>query len=317
MTTIVFSHPVCLLHNPGLDHPESGARLSAVLDSLREPEFRDLLWREAPRPDTSILEQVHSPQYIAKVFDRVASSPQWNLDEDTVVSSHSGEAALRAAGSVCAAIDAIMEGYALNAFCAIRPPGHHAMRHSSGGFCIFNNVAIGAAWARKRHHIRRIAVVDFDVHHGNGTQSIFWGDPETLFISIHQAPFDPWSGATDEVGLHNNILNVPVSANTAGALFRSTLDAHVTKRLSAFAPELILVSAGFDAHKEDPLGGLALEVIDYEWLGGYLTSQAAKLCKGRVVGVLEGGYNPSALGKSAAAFVRALCRAGDKIRPRC
>jgi acetoin utilization deacetylase AcuC-like enzyme len=306
MTTGIVSHPACLLHDAGPGHPETPGRLEAILTALEAPEFRHLLWFEAPPVDPDILNAVHTPAYVRNVFDRSHCSPLWNLDPDTVVSAHSGEAARRAAGAVCEAIDRIVSGDIKNAFCAVRPPGHHARRQASGGFCLFNNIAIGTAWARQRHGFRRILVVDFDVHHGDGSQSLFWDDADTLFVSIHQTPFDPWSGEAAETGNHNNILNIPIPANTAGPEFRERLRQGLDSRIADFAPEFILVSAGFDGHRNDPLGGLDLTAADYERLGDDLVSLAGRLCHGRLAAVLEGGYDDASIGDCAAAFVRAL-----------
>jgi acetoin utilization deacetylase AcuC-like enzyme len=311
MTTGIVSHPACLLHDTGPGHPETPSRLEAILAALRAPEFRNLLWFEAPRVDPVILDAIHDREYVQNVFDGASRSVLWNLDPDTVVSPHSGEAARRAAGALCEAIDRIVAGEIENAFCAVRPPGHHAKRQASGGFCLFNNVAIGTAWARRRHGFRRILIVDFDVHHGDGTQSLFRDDAEALFVSIHQSPFDPWSGDVAEVGGHKNILNIPIPAKTAGPEFRRLLRQAVDERVPDFEPEFILVSAGFDGHRNDPLGGIDLTVPDYEWLGDYLVSLARKFCNGRLAAVLEGGYDESSVGDCTAAFVRALSKQAE------
>ena len=306
MTTFVYTHPACLEHDTGPGHPERPARLETVLSSLRTSEFADIQWREAPSVDPDVLALVHPAEHVAAIMDRLPERGVWNLDADTIVSPGSGEAALRAAGAICAAIDAVMEGSAQNAFCATRPPGHHAGRDQVEGFCLFNNAAIGAAYAREKYKLDRVAIIDFDVHHGNGTQDIFWNDPHVFYGSTHQSPLYPGTGANDERGAHENIANVPLMKGTDSETFRSVFEQKLLSRLTEFAPGLIIVSAGFDAHKADPLGGLKLDESDFSWISQKLLKVADQCCKGKLVGILEGGYNVEALGKSVASYVKAM-----------
>jgi acetoin utilization deacetylase AcuC-like enzyme len=304
--TIIFTHPDCLDHLTDRDHPECPERLKAVWMALDGPAFAQLEWREAPLAAIDDIRLVHPDAYIDTVLKAIPTSGFWNLDPDTVVSPGSRTAAFRACGAVCAAVDAVTSEAGTNAFCAVRPPGHHAEACKAQGFCLFNNVAVGAFAARHRHGLARIAIIDLDLHHGNGTQSIFWNEPEVLYASLHQWPFDPWTGAEDERGAHDNILNMPLKAGTDGATFRSVVEEKLMPRLQRFEPQLIMVSAGFDAHRDDPLGGLALSSDDYRWIAARLRRQADSSCAGKMVAVLEGGYNLQALGASVAAFVSAM-----------
>jgi acetoin utilization deacetylase AcuC-like enzyme len=305
MTTLLYTHPACLEHNPGSGHPERPDRLKAVLAALDDPEFQGLVRREAPMADIEQIARVHPRAYVDRVLQAVPESGTVGLDPDTYLSPASGEAALRAVGAVCAAIDAVMAGEARNAFCAIRPPGHHAEAAQAMGFCLFNQVAIGAAHARAVHGLKRVAVVDFDVHHGNGTQHIFERDPDLFYASTHQMPLYPGTGAASERGV-GNICNAPLPPMAGSDEFRAAMSETVLPALRAFAPELLLISAGFDAHRDDPLAGLNLVEDDYAWATAELLRVAEACCGGRVVSALEGGYDLRALGASAAAHVRAL-----------
>ena len=309
MTTLLLTHPACFEHDPGPMHPENPARLKAVLSALEAPEFAGLERREAPRAEKQQILRVHPEAYVDAVFDAVPDSGHAGLDADTVLSPGSGEAALRAVGALCAAVDAVMAGEAGNAFCAVRPPGHHAEPARAMGFCLFNNVAIGALHARQAHRLTRVAVVDFDVHHGNGTQAMFWNEPGLFFASTHQMPLYPGTGAIDERGAHNNIVNLPLAPMAGSVEFRQALRDVILPRLSTFEPEFILVSAGFDAHEDDPLAGLRFHEDDYAWATTELLAVARDACAGRLVSTLEGGYDLHALGASAAAHVRALMAA--------
>lgn len=309
MTTALFSHPSCFDHDTGRMHPESPARLKAVLGALDAPEFAGLLRRDAPRASRAQLARIHPEAYIDAVLNAVPESGHVGLDPDTILSPGSGEAAQRAAGALCAAVDAVMAGEANNAFCAVRPPGHHAEPDHAMGFCLFNNVAIGALQARATHGLRRIAVVDFDVHHGNGTQAAFWDDAELFFGSTHQSPLYPGTGGPKERGAHDNIVNAPLAPMAGSAEFRQSMQDRVLAALRRFAPEFVLVSAGFDAHEDDPLAGLRLHEDDYAWITREILAVADEHCAGRVVTTLEGGYDLHALGASAAAHVRALMAA--------
>lgn len=308
MTTLIFTHPACLEHDPGPGHPESPARLRAVLAALREPRFAKLEWREARRATDAEITRVHDSVYVAGLMRAVPKTGRVSLDPDTAVSPGSGEAALRAAGAVCAAIDALAEGQGANAFCPVRPPGHHAEHDHAMGFCLFNNVAIGALHAREVHGWRRAAVVDFDVHHGNGTQHSFAADPELFYASTHQYPNYPGTGAASERGL-GNIVNAPLDPYTGSAEFRAAMTRIVLPALADFAPDIVLISAGFDAHAQDPLASLELTEDDYAFATAEILKVAHACCGGRVVSALEGGYNLQALAASASAHVTALMAA--------
>lgn len=308
--TLVYWHPLCSQHDTGSGHPERAARMQAVLDALGAPEFAALRWREAPAASFDQLERVHPAQHVDRLMSRMPAWGQAMLDGDTIVSPGSFEAALRAAGAVCAAIDAVVAGEARNAFCAIRPPGHHAEAARAMGFCLFNNVAIGAAHARSVHGIERIAIVDFDVHHGNGTQAIFETVPQVLYVSTHQYPLYPGTGHPEDTGVAANVLNVPLRAGAGGEALRRAWTDDILPALRRHEPGLLLVSAGFDAHRDDPLAELRFTDEDYHWLGEQLAGFAAECCGGRLVSVLEGGYELSALASSSAAHVRALLAAG-------
>ncbi len=309
MTTLLYSHEACLDHDTGEGHPERPARLTAVLSALEDPAFDGLLRREAPRAGRNQLERAHPADYLDEIFASIPGEGRARLDSDTVVSPGSGEAALRAAGAVCAAVDSVMAGEADNAFCAVRPPGHHAEVAQAMGFCLFNSVAVGAYQARAEHGCGRVAVIDFDVHHGNGTQAIFWNDPDLLLISSHQMPLYPGSGQAGERGAANNIMNLPLAPASGSEAFRSVWREQGLPRLAAFDPDFILISAGFDAHADDPLAGLELGEEDFAWITTEILQVAKAACGGRVVSTLEGGYDLDALGRSAAAHVRALMAA--------
>ncbi len=306
MTTLLYSHPACAEHEPGAMHPESPARLAAVLDALAAPEFAALVRCEAPPAAREQLVRVHPESYIDMVFEAIPDTGHASLDADTTVSPGSGEAARRAAGALCAAVDAVATGAAGNAFCAVRPPGHHAEPSRPMGFCVFNNVAIGALHARGAHGYRRVAVVDFDVHHGNGTQAMFWDDPDLFFGSTHQMPLYPGTGAAEEQGAHGNIVNMPLAPMSGSGEFRAALSQTILPALRRFEPDFLLISAGFDAHADDPLAGLQFHEDDYAWVTEELLAVARESCGGRVVSTLEGGYNLAALAASAAAHVGAL-----------
>ena len=308
MTTRLYTHPACLEHDTGPGHPERPERLRAVLRALEDQAFAALERREAPRASRDQLFYLHSESYVDLVFAAVPESGHVHLDADTVISPGSGEAALRAAGAVCAAVDAVIAGEAQNAFCAVRPPGHHAEASHAMGFCLFNSVAIGAVHALKARGIGRAAVVDFDVHHGNGTQHMFAAEANLFYASTHQSPLFPGTGGTNERGL-GNILNLPLSPCSGSDAFRAAVSEHLLPALHDFKPEFILISAGFDAHAKDPLAQLGLIDDDYAWITSALVGVAHELCAGRVVSTLEGGYDLDALAASAAAHVGALMAA--------
>ncbi len=308
MTTLLYSHDACIAHDPGAHHPERPDRLRAVLEALDHEDFEGLDRREAPPAEIAWIERVHDAGYIAATLAAVPASGHAHLDPDTALSPGSGEAALRAAGGLCAAVDAVVAGDGNNAFCAVRPPGHHAEHNRAMGFCLFNNVAIGARHAQAAHGLGRVAVVDFDVHHGNGTQHMFDADPSLFFASTHQFPYYPGSGAAAEVGV-GNIVNVPLEAGAGGVEFRAAMNDRILPALRDFGPDMLLISAGFDAHADDPLAGLNFREADYAWATAELCAVADACCAGRLVSTLEGGYDLASLASSAAAHVRALMAA--------
>ncbi len=306
MATFLYTHSACIDHVPGPMHPESPARLRAILAALDRPDFAALERREAPRADEAQIARMHPPEFVSAVLEAIPESGYQGLDADTIVSPGSGEAALRAAGAVCSAVDAVMSGEASNAFCAVRPPGHHAEPSRAMGFCLFNNVAIGAAQARAVHGLARVAVIDFDVHHGNGTQAMFWHDSDLFFGSTHQMPLYPGTGSASERGVAGNIVNVPLPPMAGSDEFRSAMNERILPALSRFRPEFVLVSAGFDAHEADPLAALQFRDEDFAWATTQIRGVAQECCAGRLVSTLEGGYDLSALASSSAAHVGAL-----------
>ncbi len=307
MTVVLFTHPACLAHEPGAGHPERPDRLRAVLAALDHPDFAGLRREEAPQASFEQLALAHPADYIAQVLAiRPPLGDTVRLDADTVMSGGSAEAACRAAGGACAAVDLVMAGQAGSAFVAVRPPGHHAEPAQAMGFCLFGSVALAALHARARWNVRRVAVVDFDVHHGNGTQAMLQDDPQMFFASSHQSPCYPGTGAASETGVDRNVVNLPLSPGTGSAGFRQGWRDVILPALDRFGPELLLVSAGFDAHRADPLAQLELEADDFAWLTEALLDIAHRHCRGRLVSVLEGGYDLDALALSAAAHVRVL-----------
>ncbi|MAF46836.1 MAG: histone deacetylase family protein [Rhodospirillales bacterium] len=305
MPTAYYTHPVCVLHDPGPGHPEAPARLTAVNDALAISEFDALHRFEAPEAAPEQLQLMHDAAYVASVLEAVPEQGYISLDPDTALCPASGEAALRAAGGICAAIDAVLAGDVENAFCALRPPGHHAERRRAMGFCLFNNVAIAAGHAQSAHGIERVAVVDFDVHHGNGTQHMFENDESLFYASSHQWPAYPGTGAASETGV-GNIVNMPLSPGAGSDAFRAAYRDVILPRLREFEPELLLISAGFDAHQRDPLCQLNVTTADFAWLSQALMKVAAEYCSGRLVSSLEGGYDLQALAECASAHVQAL-----------
>jgi acetoin utilization deacetylase AcuC-like enzyme len=305
MTTLLYTHEACFGHDTGRHHPESPARLRAVLDGLSGSGFAALVRREAPLTDRGELGRAHDPRFVDAVLAAIPAEGHAALDADTIISPGSGEAALRAAGAVVAAVDAVVAGEAANAFCAVRPPGHHAEFARAMGFCLFNNVAVGARRARQVHRLERVAAIDFDVHHGNGTQAIFEDDPHFFYASTHQWPLYPGTGGRNETGV-GNIVNAPLRPMAGSAEFRTAVNELILPALEDFRPDLIMISAGFDAHRADPLAQLNLVEADYAWVTERLLECAARHCGGRVVSSLEGGYDLEALAASAAAHVGAL-----------
>ncbi|HYJ58388.1 MAG TPA: histone deacetylase family protein [Methyloceanibacter sp.] len=310
MTTLLLTHPACLEHDTGYGHPERADRLRAINDALAAPQFKSLKREEAPRAELAAIERLHPSAYVEMVRATIPTRDHKWLDPDTVVSPGSWEAALRAAGASIHAVDQVVAGKADNAFCAVRPPGHHAEPSRAMGFCLFNGVAIAALHARAKHGAERVAVVDFDVHHGNGTQVGFWSDKDLFYGSTHQMPLFPGTGALDEAGV-GNVFNAPLKAGDDGDEFRAAYEERILPALDAFAPDLLIVSAGFDAHLKDPLAQLRLLEPDYAWVTEQLMEAAAKHCGGKLVSTLEGGYDLEALASSASVHVETLMGAAS------
>lgn len=305
MTTWLITHEAGLGHDTGAGHPECAARLEAVLAALDAPEFAALERHEAEAATPDELRRVHDHAYVEETLAAVPEVGYRHLDGDTVVCPGSAEAALRAAGAVRQGVDAVMGGGARRAFCAVRPPGHHAEPDRAMGFCLFNNVAVGALHARVVHGVQRVAVVDFDVHHGNGTQAMLGGRQGFLYISTHQHPLFPGTGSRRE-NRPGNLLNLPMPAGTGSAAYREQFHGQVVSALMAFDPELLLISAGFDADARDPLAGMNLGTDDFAWVTEELVAVANYCSGGRIVSTLEGGYDLGALGRGVAAHVAGL-----------
>jgi len=307
MGTLIYTHKACLGHIPGPGHPEAPARLEAVLQALRVPEFADLAWRDAPMGTTDQVRLIHTEDYIEEVDSLRPDSGYQALDGgDTVISPGSWDAVMRCVGAACAGVDAVVAGEAANVFCATRPCGHHAEANQAMGFCVFNQAAIAAVHAQVAHGLKRVAVVDFDVHHGNGTQHSFYKNPDLFYGSCHQAPFYPGTGARHESGVASNIVNVPLARGCDSDTFRSRMSEELLPALRKFKADLLIISAGFDAHHLDPLGGLNFTDDDYHWITRELMAAADESAGGRVVSVLEGGYSLQGLASGTQAHVRAL-----------
>ncbi len=306
MTTHYFTHRDCLFHDNGEGHPEKADRLRMVWHRIENEEFESLEHHEASKATRELLELAHTSQYLDEIETLFPKSGIVQLDPDTFMSPGTKDAALRSAGAVKDAVDVVMTRQDTNAFCAIRPPGHHAEADRAMGFCIYNNVAIGALYAQKAYKLNRIAVIDFDVHHGNGTQTIFENDPGLFYGSTHQeAPFYPGTGHAFEIG-KGNIVNVPLPAGAGSSEFRSAISTEILPKLIEFNPELIIVSAGFDAHHRDTRADMNLVEEDYRWVTSELLKVAAKCCENRLVSVMEGGYDLIGLAESAETHVKAL-----------
>jgi acetoin utilization deacetylase AcuC-like enzyme len=305
MTTLLLTHPACLLHDTGFGHPERADRLRAIEHALEAERFHYLVREQAPLADLAVIERLHPKAYVEAVRAAIPKRDHNWLDPDTVVSPESWDAALRATGAAVYAVDQVIAGAADNAFCAVRPPGHHAEPSRAMGFCLFNTVAVAALHARAAHSAERVAVVDFDVHHGNGTQAAFWSDKDLFYGSTHQMPLFPGTGALDETGA-GNIFNAPLKVGDDGEAFRMAWESRILPALDSFAPDFLLVSAGFDAHVNDPLAQLRLVEADFAWVTEKLLGMAAKYTGGKLVSTLEGGYDLDALASSTAVHVETL-----------
>lgn len=301
----IYAHDDCNQHLTPAGHPECPERMAAVRAGLRGLAVE---WHQAPLGTEVDILRAHDAAHVARIMASAPTAGWVALDGDTFLSPGSVAAALRAVGGMTAAVDDVLAGRCRRAFVATRPPGHHAERDRAMGFCLFNTVAIGALRALDHHGLRRVAIVDFDVHHGNGTQDILWSDPRCLFASSHQMPLYPGSGAANERGAQGQIVNLPLRAGGGGAALRAGYRDVILPRLVEFAPQLILVSAGFDAHEDDPLGGLGWRDEDYTWLTQALCDVADAACGGRIVSTLEGGYDLAALGRAAAAHVAVMMK---------
>jgi acetoin utilization deacetylase AcuC-like enzyme len=308
MATLYITHAACLDHLTPSGHPERPDRLRAIERALAADAFKPLVRAEAPKASLDTIALCHPMDYVTAVEE---ASPQQGLvqiDADTSMSSGTFEAALRGAGGAVHAVDQVMTGKATNAFVAVRPPGHHAETARPMGFCLFNNAAIAARHAQRKHSAERVALIDFDVHHGNGSQDIFWSDPSVLYSSTHQMPLYPGTGAVSESGEHDTIVNAPLRPGDGGSQFKAAFETRILPRLRDFKPDLVVISAGFDAHTRDPLANLNLVEADFAWATQQLMEIADKTAQGRVVSVLEGGYDLEGLAGSAAAHVTALMR---------
>lgn len=306
MTTLLLTHPSALKHDTGPGHPERPDRIRALNEEFGRAVYSMLAREEAPLAPLETVTLAHPAEYAEKLHEVAPETGAVRVDGDTVLSSGSWEAIMRAVGGATYAVDEVFAKKADNAFVMMRPPGHHAETATPMGFCFFNNVAIAARHAQKMHGIERVAIVDFDVHHGNGTQDIFWSDPSVLYSSTHQMPLYPGTGAKNETGTQNNIVNAPLAPGDGGTQFREAFESVILPRLNNFQPELLLISAGFDAHRNDPLANLNLVEDDFSWVTGKLMDVADKHAQGRVVSLLEGGYDLEGLSRSAGAHVRRL-----------
>lgn len=308
MSTLLLSHDDYLEHLVPAGHPERPDRMRAVAQILEEERFQHLVREQAPLGSTDHARLAHPADYVALIEDNRPDEGMVRLDADTTMSPKSWNAAMRGIGATIRAIDEVVAGHAQNAFCAIRPPGHHAETRRAMGFCIFNNVAIGAIHARETLGLDRVAVVDFDVHHGNGTQDIFWNEKDLFYGSTHQMPLYPGTGARGETGV-GNIFNAPLSPGSGGMEFREAVESVILPGLNSFSPDLVIISAGFDAHMRDPLANLNLVEADFAWATQKLLDMADRHCGGRLVSVLEGGYDLQGLARSVAAHVETLMAA--------
>ncbi|MEM8796089.1 MAG: histone deacetylase family protein [Pseudomonadota bacterium] len=308
MATLLIHHDAFENHVTPAGHPERVDRIKTVMKTLEEDHFSDLVREEAPMGDANQPALVHPDHYIEAIEEASPEDHLVQLDSDTYMSPGSLEAAYRASGGICRAVDQVATGAADNAFCALRPPGHHAEKAIAMGFCLFNTVAIAARHAQKAHGFERIAIVDFDVHHGNGTQDIFWDDDSVLFCSTHQMPLFPGSGALNETGTKGTICNAPLRSGDDGGHFKQAMNERVLPAVENFGPDFLLISAGFDAHERDPLANLLFTADDFRWATGKLMELAGRFCNNRVVSTLEGGYDLEGLSVSTSAHVETLMK---------
>jgi acetoin utilization deacetylase AcuC-like enzyme len=308
-TTLLITHPACLEHLMPAGHPERPDRLRAIERALEAEKFQTLARSQAPLASLETIALCHPMDYIVEVREAAPREGLIHLDADTAMSPGTFEAALRAAGGAIHAVDEVLTKKAANAFVATRPPGHHAETARPMGFCLFDNAAIAARYAQQRYGIASAAIVDFDVHHGNGSQEIFWSDKTVMYCSTHQMPLFPGTGAVGESGEHNTVVNAPLRPGDGGAAFRAALETRILPRLAEFKPELVIISAGFDAHMRDPLANINLAEADFVWATQKLMDMADTCAGGRVVSLLEGGYDLQALGNSVAAHVATLMHA--------
>ena len=306
MTTLLITHPSCVAHEMGEGHPERPDRLRAIERILEGETFQLLARDSSPSAEIAAIARVHPIEYVDALRAAAPTHGHTVIDQDTAMSPGTFEAALRSAGGAVFAVDEVMTRKVRNAFVASRPPGHHAERTTPMGFCFFNNAAIAARHAQAAHGAERVAIVDFDVHHGNGSQHIFWDDGTVMYASTHEMPLYPGTGSLGERGEHEQIVNAPLRAGDGGEVFREAMETAILHRVGDFAPDLIVISAGFDAHRRDPLGNINLVEADYAWVTRKLMEIAQRRCAGRIVSVLEGGYDLEGLARSVAAHVTTL-----------
>jgi acetoin utilization deacetylase AcuC-like enzyme len=305
LKTGIITTDTYLNHDTGQGHPERADRVTVVIDHLKKTKSKKLIWKKTKKFDLKYLELAHDKDYLNDVKDSFPTQGLNFLDGDTILSPGSKEATSDAVGSIITAIDGVMKKDFRNAFCAVRPPGHHAEKQKAMGFCVYNNVAVGAYYLIEKYNLSKVAIIDFDVHHGNGTQNIFYNNEKVLYISSHQYPYYPGSGAASEKGIKNNVLNIPLVSGTQTHEFLNAYD-NIFKKLKEFKPEFILLSAGFDAHKDDPLAQINLESKDYYTLTKRIMTLAKKICDEKIVSILEGGYDLNALKESVDYHIKSL-----------